>query len=73
MLLTNRLRDPNGLFAVGGFSLVFGVSAQRFVHPASDFWQGTVAGLSAVLIGLSLVCNVRGLMLQRRLGQHGGR
>jgi hypothetical protein len=65
MLLRNRLRDPNALFTAGGICLVVGILAQRFVHPPTDFWRGFVAGLSAVLIGLSIVFNVRALVLQR--------
>ena len=43
-----------------------GLVAQRFIHPPTDFWQGFVASLSGVLIGLSIVFNMRGLMLRRR-------
>jgi hypothetical protein len=43
-----------------------GLFAQRFIHPPTDFWQGFVAGLSGVLIGLSIVLNVRGMVITRR-------
>jgi hypothetical protein len=66
MLLRNRLRDPDALIRAGLLSLIVGILAQRFVHPPGDFWQGFVAGISGVLIGLSIVLNLRGLMLRRR-------
>jgi hypothetical protein len=66
MLLKNRLHNPSALISAGMFCLATGIVAQRFLHPPSDFWQGFVAGLSAVLIGLSIVFNIRGLMLRRR-------
>lgn len=65
MLLRNRLENPNALLTVGMICLATGILAQRFLHPPTDFWQGFVAGLSAVLIGLSIVFNIRGLMLRR--------
>lgn len=71
MLLRNRLHNPNGLIAIGQLSLVVGIGAQRFIHPPTDFWQGFVAGLAGVLIGLSIVCNVRGLVLWRRAREKG--
>jgi hypothetical protein len=37
----------------------------RFVHPPTDFWQGFVYGVSGALIGLSIVFNLRGLLLHR--------
>jgi hypothetical protein len=66
MLLASRLQDSNALIAAGQFCLVVGILAQRFVHPPTDFLQGLVAGLSGVLIGVSIVFNVRGLVLGRR-------
>jgi hypothetical protein len=66
MLLRNRLHDPQALIAAGMSCLATGVVAQRFIHPSTDFWQGFVAGLSAVLIGLSIVFNLRGLILRRK-------
>lgn len=65
MILKNRLQDPSSLVTAGQLCLVIGIFAQRILHPPSDFWQGFVAGLSGVLIGLSIVFNVRGLMLWR--------
>ena len=50
---------------VGMSCLAVGIVAQRFIHPPTDFWQGFVAGLSGVLIGLSIVFNLRGLSLRR--------
>jgi len=73
MLLKNRLHDPGRLLAAGQLSLVMGIVAQRFVHPPTDFGQGFVAGLSAVLIGLSIVFNVRGLVLYRQRWERRGR
>ena len=66
MLLRNRLENSNALIAAGMFCLATGIIAQRFLHPPTDFWQGFVAGLSAVLIGLSIVFNIRGLVLRRQ-------
>ena len=65
MLLRNRLSNPNALITAGMICLATGILAQRFLHPPTDFWQGFVAGLSAVLIGLSIVFNIRGLALRR--------
>jgi hypothetical protein len=66
MLLRNRLHDPDALIRAGMLSLIVGIFAQRFVHPPTDFWQGFVAGFSGVLIGLSIVLNMRGLVLRKR-------
>jgi hypothetical protein len=56
------------MIRIGMACLAIGIVAQRFIHPTSDFWQGFIAGLSGVLIGLSIVLNLRGLMLRRRGG-----
>lgn len=69
MLLHNRLRDPRALITAGTSCLAIALLAQRFLHPDADFWQGFVAGLTAVLIGLSIVLNLRGLALRRRSPQ----
>ena len=66
MLLRNRLHDPQAMIGAGMFCLAAGIVAQRFIHPPTDFWQGFVAGLSGVLIGLSIVFNLRGLVLRRK-------
>jgi hypothetical protein len=66
MLLRNRLHDPDKMIRAGMLSLIVGLFAQRFIHPPADFWQGFVAGLSGVLIGLSIVFNIRGLVLHRQ-------
>jgi len=66
MLLKNRLHDPDVAIRVGTSCLAVGLVAQRFIHPPTSFWQGFVAGLSGVLIGLSIVFNTRGLVLWRR-------
>jgi len=66
MILRNRLYDPQAMIAVGMSCLAIGILAQRFIHPPADFWQGFVAGLSGTLIGLSVVFNLRGLMLKRK-------
>ena len=66
MLLRNRLHDCQSMIGVGMFCLATGIVAQRFIHPPTDFWQGFVAGLSGMLIGLSIVFNLRGLMLRRK-------
>ena len=54
------------MVGVGMFCLATGIVAQRFIHPPTDFWQGFVAGLTGALIGLSIVFNLRGLMLRRK-------
>jgi len=54
------------MISAGMSCLAVGIIAQRFIHPPTDFWQGFVADLSGVLIGLSIVFNMRGLMLRRR-------
>ncbi len=66
MLLKDRLHNHSALITAGMTCLAVGIIAQRFIHPPSDFWQGFVAGLSGVLIGLSIVFNVRGMVLRRR-------
>ena len=65
MLLRKRFHDSQSMISVGVSCLAVGIVAQRFIHPPTDFWQGFVAGLSGVLIGLSIVFNLRGLMLRR--------
>ena len=55
------------MITIGMACLATGIVAQRFIHPPSDFWQGFVAGFSGILIGLSIVFNLRGLMLRRRV------
>ncbi|MCU0235260.1 MAG: hypothetical protein MUE90_14665 [Thermoanaerobaculales bacterium] len=66
MLLQSRLHDPRALIAAGTSSLAIALAAQRFLHPPTDFWQGFVAGLTGVLVGLSIVLNLRGLALRRQ-------
>jgi len=56
------------MISFGMACLTIGIVAQRFIHPPTDFWQGFVAGLSGMLIGLSIVFNMRGLMLRRKQG-----
>jgi len=53
------------MISVGMACLAVGIVAERFIHPPTDFWQGFVAGISGVLIGCSIVFNMRGLMLRR--------
>lgn len=66
MLLQNRLHDPRALITAGTTSLAIALIAQRFLHPPTDFWQGFMVGLTGVLVGLSIVFNIRGLALHRR-------
>ena len=66
MLLRNRFHDPGALITFGSSCLAIGIVAQRFVHPDSDFWQGFIAGLSGLLIGVSIIFNLRGLVLRRK-------
>jgi hypothetical protein len=69
MFLRKRLHDPQAMISVGMGCLAVGIVAQRFIHPPTDFWQGFVYGVSGALIGLSIVFNLRGLMLRRRVGR----
>ncbi|MDH3814591.1 MAG: hypothetical protein OEV48_08895 [Acidobacteriota bacterium] len=64
--MRKRLHNSQAMINAGMICCATGVVAQRFIHPPTDFWQGFVAGLSGVLIGLSIVFNMRGLMLRRR-------
>lgn len=66
MFLRKRLHNSQAMINAGMICCATGLVAQRFIHPPTDFWQGFVAGLSGVLIGLSIVFNMRGLMLRRR-------
>lgn len=66
MILKVRLNNPDALISIGMVCLATGLLSQRFLHPASDFWQGVVAGVTGVLIGLSIVCNMRWLVTRRR-------
>jgi hypothetical protein len=66
MIFRNRLTEWRHWLAAGQLCLVTGLLGQRFLHPAGDFWQGLVAGLSTVLIGASIVFNVRGMVLRRQ-------
>lgn len=72
MLLRHRFRDPQRLISAGMGCLAVAIVAERFIHPASDFWQGFVAGITGMLIGLSIVLNMRGLVLQRTQRKGGG-
>jgi len=65
MMLKARLNNPDVLISFGGTCLAAGLVSQHLLHPVSDFWQGVVAGVSGVLIGLSIVCNMRGLVMRR--------
>ena len=66
MLLRNRLDDPNAFITAGMFCLTSGVVALLLLHPTTDFWRGLVAGLSGGLISISIVFNVRGMLLRRK-------
>ena len=72
MLLRARSVKPSALIGAGQLALAAGLVLERFAHPAADFWQGFVAGLTGVLIGLSLVLNLRGLILARQERRTGG-
>jgi hypothetical protein len=65
MLLQNRLDNPNAFIVAGMFCLTTGIIALLLLHPTTDFSRGLVAGLSGGLIGMSIVFNVRGLLLRR--------
>jgi hypothetical protein len=71
MLLRNRLHDPDKMIRAGMLSLIVGLFAQRFIHPPADFWQGFVWGVSGSMIGLSIVFNLRGLVLHRQRRANG--
>jgi hypothetical protein len=66
MILRNRLHDSRAMTSAGMACLAVGIVVQRFIHLPSNFWQGFVVGISGVLIGLSIVFNLRGLTLRRR-------
>ena len=66
MILKNHLHDSRAMTTAGMTCLAVGIVAQRFIHPPGDFWQGFVAGVSGLLIGLSIVFNLRGLTLSRK-------
>ena len=66
MLLQNRLDNPNAFIVAGMFCLTTGIVALLLLHPTTDFWRGLVAGLSGTLIGISVVFNIRGLVLRRK-------
>jgi len=66
MILRNRLDNPNAFITAGMFCLTTGIVVLLLLHPATDFWRGLVAGLSGGLIGISIVFNLRGLMLKRK-------
>ena len=66
MFLRKKFNDSDLLIRAGMLSLIVALFAQLFIHPPGDFWQGFVAGISGVLIGLSIVLNLRGLTLWRR-------
>jgi hypothetical protein len=71
MFLRNRLHNSQAMIMTGMSCLAVGIVAQRFIHPPTDFWQGFVAGFSGILIGLSIVFNLRGLTLRRRHHDNG--
>lgn len=71
MLLRDRLHDPDIMIRAGMLTLIVGLFAQRFIHPPSDFWQGFVMGVSGSMIGLSIVFNIRGLVLHRQRREKG--
>jgi len=71
MVLKNRLNDPDIMIRAGMLSLIVGLFAQRFIHPPADFWQGFVMGVSGSMIGLSIVFNLRGLVLHRQRREKG--
>jgi hypothetical protein len=66
MFLRKRLHDSQSMIMIGMACLATGIVAHRFIHPSTDFWQGFVYGVSGALIGLSIVFNLRGLMLRNR-------
>ena len=55
MFLRKRLHNSQAMINAGMICCATGLVAQRFIHPPTDFWQGFVAGLSGVLIGLSIM------------------
>jgi multisubunit Na+/H+ antiporter MnhB subunit len=71
MILKKRLHNSRAMISTGVTCFAVALVAQRFIHPAGDFWQGFVAGVSGLLIGLSIFFNVRGLALSRRDGGGG--
>jgi hypothetical protein len=55
------------MIGIGQLCLILGIVGPRLIHPPTDFWTGFVNGLCGVMIGLSLVLNVRGAYL---VGKH---
>jgi hypothetical protein len=72
MLLERLHTPPRTIMAMGQLALVAALVGQRFVHPHTDFWRGFVEGLCGTLLGVSIVLNLRGLMLVRRQRRQGG-
>ncbi len=68
MIFRHRLDNPETLLSIGMTCLAAGIVSQRLLHPAADFRQGVVAGVSGVLIGLSIVFNCHGFAERRRRG-----
>jgi hypothetical protein len=64
-LLRNHLHDPDVMIRAGMLLLIAGMFCQQFIHPPTDFLQGVVWGASGAMIGLSIVFNLRGLVLRR--------
>ncbi len=65
-MLRNRLNNSKTLIGVGQLCFVFGAAGQFLAFPPGNFWQGLVYGLSTVLIGISIVFNIRGMVLYRQ-------
>jgi len=61
--LAHRLRSTSIAGVTGG---LVAVGLWAYQHYVNDFWQGFVAGLSGLLIGVSIVFNIRGLVLHRK-------
>ncbi|MFH1278785.1 MAG: hypothetical protein ABIK65_10450 [Candidatus Eisenbacteria bacterium] len=68
MLLRRHIADPRRRIAIGQVCLVLGIVLSRFGSrlTSSDFAEGLVAGMSGVLLGLSIVLMVTGLIRIRR-------
>lgn len=72
MLLRGHRLKAGSVLGAGQLCLVAALLGQRFLHPPGDFWQGFAAGFCGVLVGVSIVLNVRGLVLARQQRSRGG-
>lgn len=74
MILVNRIQDYRLIIGLGQLSLFLGVAVTglRFSGVfGSEFWQGFLAGLSGVFLGVSIPLNITGLIRRTRARRDG--